>query len=584
MKMNSDFLDLFARSFRLPLLVTLAFSSVVSADSPNSPPSLTATLEQTDSSIDARFRQWGDLGNGTYANPILNGDFADSDVERDEANDRWVMITSTNHYSPGMTILESKDLVNWQYTGHAIPTITWEPRYNWDQMNGYRFGCWAGDLVQHNGEWLCYQIDFQSGLYLTRAKDLSGPWTEPVCLLKRKHWTDPAVYFDDETQEAWLVCNWGKGSPPRPDQPHEIKLFRLSWDGSELLDEGKTIFSGTAVEAAKIRRFNNQWYIMLIEWQGEGESRDRKQLCLRSQTDSLAGPYESRVVMERASDSDRSACQGSLIEAPDGRWWFMHQLVQNGPPVFHGRPQCLQPVTWKDGWPIIGKDIDGDGIGEPIWTHPKPIPSEHASPLQTSDEFDGHPIGPQWNWNHEPRRERYSLSARPGYLRLIASKPVTKNRGRLKGAFWGASNTLSQRHLGVTQTVATTKLDLSGMTWGTRAGFCHHSGQYALFGVLKQEDGTTQLFFNDNGKLESGPAITGTELYLRSATDGDQANFTWSIDGESWNTTPWNYTLNFGNWRGNRPGLFCWNNRTDKASESGWVDFDWFHYETEPQR
>ncbi|WP_160311457.1 glycoside hydrolase family 43 protein [Rhodopirellula islandica] len=578
--MNSDFLDLFARSFRLPLLVTLAFSSVASADSPNSPPPVTAMLEQTESSIDARFRQWGDLGNGTYANPILNGDFADSDVERDEANDRWVMITSTNHYSPGMTLLESKDLVNWQYTGHAIPTITWEPSYNWDQMNGYRFGCWAGDLVQHNGEWLCYQIDFQSGLYLTRANDLAGPWTEPVCLLKRKHWTDPAVYFDNEKQEAWLVCNWGKGSPPRPDQPHEIKLFRLSWDGSELLDEGTTIFSGTAVEAAKIRRFDNQWYIMLIEWQGEGASRDRKQLCLRSQTDSLQGPYESRVVMERETDSDRSACQGSLIEAPDGRWWFMHQLVQNGTPVFHGRPQCLQPVTWKEGWPIIGEDIDGDGIGEPVWVHNKPIPSEHARPLQTSDEFDGQQIGPQWNWNHEPRRERFSLSARPGYLRLHASQPVTVDRGRLKGAFWGASNTLSQRHLGVAKTTATTKLDLRGMTWGTRAGFCHHSGRYALFGVQRQKDGTTQLFFNHNGKLDTGPTVPGTDLYLRSTTDGDEADFAWSLDGESWITTPWNYTLNFGNWRGNRPGVFCWNNRTDDVSESGWVDIDWFHYET----
>ena len=216
----------------------------------------TTKAENAEASIESRYVRWGDQGNGTYANPILNGDFADSDVERDEENDRWVMITSTNHLSPGMTILESRDLVNWKYTGHAIPTITWEPQYNWDKMNGYRWGCWAGDLVRHDGEWLCYQIDFQSGLYLTRAKDIAGPWSKPVCLLKRKHWTDPAVFFDDEKEEAWLVCNWGKGSPPRPDQPHEIRLFKLSWDGSKLLDEGRTIFSGTAVEAAKLRRFN----------------------------------------------------------------------------------------------------------------------------------------------------------------------------------------------------------------------------------------------------------------------------------------------------------------------------------------
>jgi beta-xylosidase len=240
----------------------------------------------------------------------------------------------------------------------------------------------------------------------------------------------------------------------------------------------------------------------------------------------------------------------------------------------------LQPVTWKNGWPSIGKDIDGDGIGEPIWIHNKPIKSKAVFQLQTSDEFDAPRLGPQWNWNHEPRRERFSLSARPGYLRLIASKPSTLDRGKLKGAFWGASNTPSQRHLGVTKTTATTKFDLSGMTWGTRTGLCHHSGRYALFGALKQKDGAVQLFFNHNGKFESGPTVTGTDLYLRSTTDGDQADFSWSVDGESWNTTPWLYTLNFGNWRGNRPGVFCWNNRTDNASESGFVDIDWFRYES----
>jgi beta-xylosidase len=545
----------------------------------------TTKAENAEASIESRYVRWGDQGNGTYANPILNGDFADSDVERDEENDRWVMITSTNHLSPGMTILESRDLVNWKYTGHAIPTITWEPQYNWDKMNGYRWGCWAGDLVRHDGEWLCYQIDFQSGLYLTRAKDIAGPWSKPVCLLKRKHWTDPAVFFDDEKEEAWLVCNWGKGSPPRPDQPHEIKLFKLSWDGSKLLDEGRTIFSGTAVEAAKLRRFNNQWYIMLIEWQGEGESRDRKQLCLRSTTDSIYGPYESRTVMEREKDSDRSACQGSLIEAPDGRWWFMHQLVQNGEPVFHGRPQCLQPVTWTDGWPMIGKDIDNDGIGEPVWIHDKPIESDASLLLQTSDEFDKGSIGPQWNWNHEPRTERFSLTANPGQLRLIASKPIAAKRPRLKGAFWGAPNTLSQRQIGIGKTQVETVLDLTGVEPGLRAGICHFSGsfsgyegQFAVFGVRAEPTGRRVIFFADSKSSRTGQVLESDIVYLRSDTDFDQATFSWSPDGETWHRTDFQYQLRFGNWRGNRPGIVCWNPKTDDPAEAGYVDIDWFRY------
>tara|TARA_R110002096_G_scaffold427900_4_gene638958 strand:+ start:755 stop:2449 length:1695 start_codon:yes stop_codon:yes gene_type:complete len=532
------------------------------------------------------FLQWGDQGDGTYANPILNGDFADSDVEK--FGDKWYLVTSTNHLSPGMTIMESKDLVNWSYTGHAIPSLSWEPTYQSDAMNGYRWGVWAGDLTYHEEqkEWLCYQIDFQSGLYLTRAKNIEGPWSEPECLLKRQHWTDPTVFFDYEKKEAWLLVNWGKGSPPVRDAEHDLKLFKLSWDGGELLDEGTTIWSGQAVEAAKIRRFNDQWYIMMIEWQGEGASRDRKQLCLRASTDSIYGPYQSRTVMERENDSDRSACQGSLIEAPDGRWWFLHQLVQNGEPVFHGRPQCLQPVNWVDGWPIIGMDIDGDDIGEPVWSHEKPIESDSGMVLQTSDEFETDVIGAQWNWNHNPRKGRFSLSDRQGHLRLIASKPVAADRDKLKGPFWGAPNTLSQRQIGVGKTRVEAKFDLAGLTHGTRAAICHFSGsykgyggQYATFGVRGDAEGKQVLFFVSHEGTQLGPEVGGSEIYLRSNTTFDQASFSWSLDGEQWEKTDFHYQLKFGNWRGNRPGIACWNPKTDQKDLAGYVDVDYFRYQ-----
>ncbi|MCB1233127.1 MAG: glycoside hydrolase 43 family protein [Verrucomicrobiae bacterium] len=571
---------------KLPLTITLILlttPALAQDESPTIPPSA------------QRFLHWGDQGDGTYANPILNGDFADADVEKH--GDRWVLITSTNHLSPGMTILESKDLVNWRYTGHAFPSLSWEPQYAWDQMNGYSWGVWAGDLCWHEErqEWLCYQIDFQSGLYLSRAKDIHGPWSaEPECLFKRAHSTDPAVFFDDEKKEAWLLINHGTPSASGKGIDHELRLHRLSWDGGTILDPegGHTLWKGHKVEAAKIRRFHDQWYVMMIEWQGTGPDRDRKQLCLRSTTDSIYGPYESRTVMERESNDHRSACQGSLIEAPDGRWWFLHQLVQNGKPRFMGRPQCLQPVTWVDGWPIIGKDIDGDGIGEPVWTHEKPMASdrETAFHLQTSDEFDDpdHRLGPQWNWNHEPRNERWSLTAREGHLRLIASKWTQADRDKLKGPFWGAPNTLSQRQLGIGKTRVEAKLDISGLKPGTRTGITHFSGffpgmktgSYALFGVHEENDGQRVLFFIDQDSATAGEELSPEveTIYLRSDTDFDRATFSWSLDGETWNQTDHTHQLTFGSWRGNRPGLFCWNARTDEPTETGWVDVDWFRY------
>jgi beta-xylosidase len=475
-----------------------------------------------------------------------------------------------------MTILESRDLVNWKYTGHAIPSLSWDARYNWDRMDGYKWGNWAGDLVYRDGEWLCYQIDFQYGLTMTRAKDIHGPWSEPVTLLKTEHGSDPAVYFDEETKNAWLIFSAGHGS--NPQKMTEQKLFKLSWDGTRILDEGKTVYTGHRAEAAKLRRFNNQWYIMLIEWRNTGGAWDRKQLCLRSLTDSPYGPYESRVVFQRENTTDRSACQGSLIQAPDGSWWFMHQLVQNGTPVFQGRPQCLQPVEWKDGWPVIGSDPDGDGIGIPVWQHRKPIASDAGSAfaLATSTEFDAPALGAQWNWNHNPRNERWSLTARPGRLRITASRPV--GNPEPADGFWKAPNTLSQRHLGVTSGQAETRLDLAGFKPGMFAGLCHFSDRYALCGIREDSGNRRWLVVSISGKEESIPAPAAERILLRSRWTADRAAFSWSTDGDTWHQAGTEFVLTFGNWRGDRIGLFCYNSLTDDIQACGHADFDRFRH------
>ena len=116
---------------------------------------------------------WGDQGDGTYINPILNADYPDVDIE--QVGDTYYMISSKQHMSPGMVILESKDMVNWKSIGHVWDSLSWGPEYNWDRMNGYAFGVWAGDLAYQDGTWFCYQIDFNHGLYVSTARDIRGP-------------------------------------------------------------------------------------------------------------------------------------------------------------------------------------------------------------------------------------------------------------------------------------------------------------------------------------------------------------------------------------------------------------------------
>lgn len=522
----------------------------------------------------SRFLVWGDLGDGTYANPVLNGDFADADVER--FGDTYYLIVSTNHFVPGMTILESRDLVNWRYTGHAIPSLDWQPRYDWRQMDGYGFGTWAGDLVHRDGEWLCYQVDNRYGLTMTRAPHIKGPWSPSITLMEGQRMSDPAVYFDTERHEAWLILNagWGGGAPD-PQRPTAQKLYRLSWGGDRLLDEGRVVFEGNRAEACKLHRFNGRWYILCIEWR----MRDRKQLCLRSTTDSIYGPYEQRTVFEREREDDRSACQGSLIEARDGSWWYLHQLVQNGEPRFQGRPQCLQPVEWRDGWPVIGRDKEGKGTGVPVWRHRKPDTGvQDSCGLNGSTDFDALEPSPHWNWNHNPRNERWSLSARPGWLRLIASKPIGDPAP--EEWFWKTPNTLSLRHLGLGSGHAETVMDMAGFRPGQFAGLCQFSGNHACLGVSMQADGKRAILLHIDGRdIDLRPCPAGDWVYLRSDWEGDRAAFSFSMDGTTWMGLKGDYTLSFGKWRGNRSGLFCVNRVTDELSGAGFADFDSFRHD-----
>lgn len=513
---------------------------------------------------------WGDQGDGTYRNPILNADYPNVDIE--QVGTIYYMITSTNHYAPGMTLLESKDLVNWTMIGHVFDKLTWEPRYNFDRMSGYSHGIWAGDLAYHDKRWYCYFIDFQSGLYMSTANRITGPWSRPICMLSKTRWTDPAAFWDDDENQAYLVCNFGQ-DPAR--KMNQTRVFRMSSDGSKLLDKGKAIYHGHGAEAAKIYKIDGYYYIFMAEWiQG-----DRKQIVLRGK--SIYGPFERRIVMERGNNVVRSVCQGALVQAGDSSWWYSHQLVQYREKIqgtfagrttgssYEGRSQWLVPVKWKDGWPVLGRDPDGNGIGNTVHLSKKPMQGSPIDAPQTDDEFDAPRLGPQWQWNHNPRDNRWSLTERRGWLRLKADVPVNN------GGFWNASNTVSQRLMGKGKGVVTARVDISGMKPGQQAGFCRHSGQYILLGIRAGEDGVNKLIFNKNGKVKEGPVVRRDVIYYRTKNDGNQAFYEYSLDGKTYKPFGEKFQLKFGRWRGDRLGFYCWN---DKKAD-GHIDIDYFHYD-----
>ncbi len=540
------------------------------------PESNTATDQGTTGS-------WGDQGDGTYRNPILNADYPDVAIV--QAGDTYYMISSKQHMCPGMVILESKDMVNWTSIGHVWPKLSWAPEYAWDQMNGYRFGVWAGDLAYHDGLWYCYQIDFKHGLYVSTAEDIRGPWSEPHHMMPTDQvLDDPGVFWDEDTHRAYIICNNANKlkSPDNTERGNENRIYRMSWDGLEILDEGTLVYTGPGAEAAKIYKIDGTWYLFLAEWTGKPVTPqgDRKQLVLRSTTDSIYGPYERRYVLQRGNGIERSCSQGGLMQAPDGSWWYAHQLIQNIDTPFQGRPQCLEPVEWVDGWPIIGVDVNGDGIGEPVRQYRKPIPGFPVTAPATDDDFGSPKLGVQWEWNHNPRDTHWSLAARPGWLRLKASVPVPPADGMepqvRKHVFWRACNTLSQRIMGTTTGTAIASFDLSGMAPGQRAGFVRYGGVYHLLGVHMDSENTRRLFFRDNdGNDAVGPELESDRLHIRTSNDGNQAFFEFSTDGEAFTRLGPVFTIAFGLWTGDRLGFFCWN---DEA-EQGHIDVDSFRYD-----
>jgi len=500
---------------------------------------------------------WGDQGDGAYVNPVIPGDYSDIDAIRVE-NDYYA-ISSTLQFSPGMVILHSRDLVNWRILGHAVDDVTRiGPEMNWDRMNRYGRGVWAGSIRHHDGRFWIYFAAPDEGIFMTTARDPAGPWEPLHSIWKVSGWDDCCPFWDDDGQ-GYLVCTHFS------DQ-YKIHLFKMSLDGKQLLpDSDKAIHQSRGSEANKLYKINGLYYHFYSEVRGEGR------VVMMNRSRSLDGPWETRQLNHVKKAADREPNQGGLVQIPSGQWWF---ITHQGAGDWEGRPLCLLPVTWTDGWPIPGK-VGPDGIGNMVWSARKPIGGLPIAVPQTSDEFDSARLSAQWEWNHQPRKDKWSLSERPGYLRLHAFRPLKK------GSLLHAGNTLTQRSMRADKSEAVIEIDLSGMADGQQAGLCHFAGTYSTLG-LRQSAGKRILTYDNNGKITSGPEITASTLWLKSTWNQDGlSQYAYSLDGAGFTSFGDPYKLSWGHYRGDRIGIYCFND----DSETGHVDVNWFHYSfAGPQR
>jgi beta-xylosidase len=471
---------------------------------------------------------WGDQGNGTYRNPVLNADFSDPDVIR--VGSKYYMVASDFHFL-GMQVLESDDMVNWRYVSQIYRRFD-EP--GWDDNGHYAGGSWAPAIRHHNGLYYVYFCTPDEGLYMSTASDPRGPWA-PLHLVKRvAKWEDPCPFWDEDGQAYLGRSKHGAGP---------IIVHRMSADGKQLLDEGTTVYQGPIAEGTKFMKRNGYYYLIIPE----GGVGTGWQTVLRAKN--IYGPYERKVVLEQGSTNINGPHQGALVDAPDGSWWFYH--FQETPVL--GRVVHLQPVRWQDDWPLMGVDYDGNGIGEPVAEWHTPIASRHPFLPQVDDDFSSPALGLQWQWNHNPVDTHWSLKEKKGWLTLKALPADSLKQCR---------NMLTQKVVGY-QSESTTLLTSSGDCY---AGLFCSGKTFRGIGLCK--DG---IFVEAQGQREIILKGKFQKLWVR-VTNDCQANrhqFSFSTDGLHFTTAGEPFPLRSGYWKGIRVGLFCY-------GKSGRAAFDEF--------
>lgn len=522
-----------------------------------------------------------DRGDGTYQNPVLYADYSAPDACR-VGND-FYMTSSSFNCLPGLQILHSNDLVNWRIIGAAIPYRLTPVSTPERPEHGNRV--WAPAIRHHNGEFYIFWGDPDQGVFMTKARDPQGPWTEPVLVKAGQGIIDPCPLWDDDGQ-VYLVHAYA-GS--RAQLKSVIAICQLNEEATQAVTPSRIVFDGheahPTCEGPKFYKKGGYYYI----FHPAGGVPTGWQVVLRSKN--VYGPYECKTVLAQGNTSVNGPHQGAWVDTPTGEDWFLHFQDVGA----YGRLVHLQPMKWKDGWPVIGTDPDGDGCGEPVLSHRKPDVGR-TYPVctpQESDEFDGYTLSPQWQWHANINEKWAYYAGNHGFVRLYSYPVVPQYRN-----LWDVANLLLQKTPAPSFT-ATMKLTFSPTKQykGERTGLVVMGMDYAALALENTASGLTlsQVVCHgaDKGQPEQVNASVGLKestVYLRvkfgcdgrkiAQSEGGHdllvtCDFSYSTDGRTFSPLGTTFQAREGKWIGTKVGTFC-TRPAIKANDGGWADVDWF--------
>ena len=507
-------------------------------------------------------------------NPMLWADVPDPDVIR--VDDTYYLVSTTMHLMPGAPVMASKDLKNWETVGYIFDRLTDSPKYDLLEGTAYGRGQWATSLKYHNGKFYALLAPNEQGAmgdtYIFTADKAEGPWT---IVSRMRHFHDCSLFFDDDNR-VYVVYGTGEMMELKPDLSDVIEgthqqIFEREADETGLL------------EGSRMIKHRGKYYLLMIS-HVYAPGRHRREVCYRA--DDIHGPYEKQVILQSEFGGFSYEAQGTIVDTPDGDWYGI--IFQDRGGV--GRVLTLMPCRWIDGWPMLG-DEEGK-----VPERMRPLASgQPTTAIVKSDDFNDPKLGLHWQWNHNPIDNAWSLTERPGYLRLKTNRVVP--------TLYLAPNTLTQRMEGPTCSGAIC-LDLSKMKDGDRAGLAAFNSDSGVLTIKKQgkkltlemSEQTCKLTDRDkvvesyDEKVIESVALQQPKIWLRVDADfrpqterkgfmpgTDLATFYYSLDGEQWTKIGSDYRLGF-DWRrffmGTKFGIFCY--ATKKSG--GYVDVAEFQY------
>jgi xylan 1,4-beta-xylosidase len=518
-----------------------------------------------------------DNGNGTYTNPLFYDEFSDPDIIR--VGEDFYLAGTTMHTMPGLVILHSKDLVNWEFLSYCFDSLNLGKEfYLEDGKEAYGQGIWAPCIRYHNGTFYIFSNINGHGMQVFIAKDPKGPWTHKPL---NAEIYDLSILFDDDGK-IYAIYKY-----------NEVHLVELKPDLSGIVEGTEKIIipaGNNMGEGHHMYKINGKYYIISANYAPTGRMQ-----CARA--DHPYGPYETVVICGKETlGTERGWLtqnvglgspvpedgfqfkltppgnnylgavplhQGGIVDLPNGDWWGFSMMDFRS----EGRTSCLSPVTWKDGWPYFG--LEGNlGRSPRTWFKPnveaKTTPS---APYKRSDDFSGTTLQNIWQWNHNPVNGKWELNKKKGALRLH-TLPA-------KSFLW-AHNTLTQRGIGPIS-IATTVLDASNLKPGDIAGLGLLNMPYATLGMIKDGNGYVLRFYDQylNKTIDNNLASSKVYLRITGNFDEDIAQFSYSIDGNSFvnvgDSIRMPYQLK--TFQGSRYALFAFNSN---GKEGGYADFEDF--------